>query len=139
MIEEDLAPSSDIVTCEDAALPGLRIELLTLERNIQELANAKAEYLSMIHAFNEECNRRLGELIKKLVKLREERLFMFEPKSPDSSNDDAYEKSTNVRIPDENSQRSGGKTAIIPMGKRPAFRLECGRRSGENGQYKLRV
>ena len=96
MIEEDLAPSSDIVTCEDAALPGLRIELLTLERNIQELGNAKAEYLSMIHTFNEECNRRLGELIKKLVKLREERLFMFEPKSPDSSNDDAYEKSTNA-------------------------------------------
>ena len=44
-----------------------------------------------------------------------------------------------LRIPDENGQRSGGKTATIPMGKRPAFRLECGRHSGENGQYKLRV
>jgi hypothetical protein len=46
---------------------------------------------------------------------------------------------TKVRIPDENGQRSGGKTATIPMGKRPAYRLEDGRRSGENGQYKLRV
>lgn len=44
-----------------------------------------------------------------------------------------------LRIPDENSQRSGGKMATIPMGKRPAFRLECGHHSGENGQYKLRV
>jgi hypothetical protein len=44
-----------------------------------------------------------------------------------------------LRIPEENGQRSGGKTATIPMGKRPAFRLECGRHSGENGQYKLRV
>jgi len=44
-----------------------------------------------------------------------------------------------MRIPEENGQRSGGKTAAIPMGKRPAFRLECGRHSGENGQYKLRV
>ncbi|MGD9947229.1 MAG: DnaJ domain-containing protein, partial [Desulfobulbus sp.] len=96
MTEEDLAPSSDIVTYEDAALPGLRIELLTLERNIQDLDNTKAEYLSMIHAFNEECDRRLGELIKKLVKLREERLFMFKPKLPDSSNDDTYEKSKNA-------------------------------------------
>ena len=49
------------------------------------------------------------------------------------------EKPILVRIPDENGQRSGGKTATIPMGKRPAFRLECGRHSGENGQYKLRV
>ena len=44
-----------------------------------------------------------------------------------------------MRIPDENGQRSGGKTATIPMGKRPASRLEFGRHSGENGQYKLRV
>ncbi len=44
-----------------------------------------------------------------------------------------------LRIPDENGQRSGGKTATIPMGKRPASRLEYGHRSGENGQYKLRV
>ena len=46
---------------------------------------------------------------------------------------------TRMRILDENGQRSGGKTATIPMGKRPEFRLECGRHSGENGQYKLRV
>jgi len=44
-----------------------------------------------------------------------------------------------LRIPDENGQRSGGKTATIPQGKRPAFRLECGHHSGENGQYKMRV
>ena len=44
-----------------------------------------------------------------------------------------------VRIPDENGQRSGGKTATIPLGKQPAFRLECGHYSGENGQYKMRV
>ena len=44
-----------------------------------------------------------------------------------------------VRIPDENGQRSGGKTATIPLEKRPAFRLEGGHHSGENGQYQLRV
>jgi hypothetical protein len=44
-----------------------------------------------------------------------------------------------LRIPDENSQRSGGKTATIPLGKRPAFRWECGHHSGENGQDKMRV
>ena len=31
------------------------------------------------------------------------------------------------------------KTATVPIGKRPAFRLENGHHSGENGQYKLRV
>jgi hypothetical protein len=46
---------------------------------------------------------------------------------------------TFVRIPDENGQRSGGKTATIPLEKRPAFRLEGGHHSGENGQYQLRV
>ena len=44
-----------------------------------------------------------------------------------------------MRIPDENGQRSGGKTATIPLEKRPAFRLEGGHHSGENGQYQLRV
>lgn len=44
-----------------------------------------------------------------------------------------------MRIPDENGQRSGGKTAIIPLGKRPVFRWECGHHSGEYGQYKMRV
>ena len=44
-----------------------------------------------------------------------------------------------MRIPDENSQRSGRKTATIPLGKQPVFRLECGHHSGENGQYKMRV
>ena len=44
-----------------------------------------------------------------------------------------------LRILDENGQRSGGKTATIPLGKRPAFRLECSHHSGENGQYKMRV
>jgi hypothetical protein len=44
-----------------------------------------------------------------------------------------------VRIPAQNSQRSGGKTATIPLRKRPVFRWECGHHSGENGQYTLRV
>jgi hypothetical protein len=44
-----------------------------------------------------------------------------------------------VRIPAQNSQRSGGKTATIPLGKRPVFRWECGHHSGKNGQYKMRV
>jgi hypothetical protein len=92
MIEEDLVQSSGIVTYEDLSLPGLRIELLALEHNIQDLLNTKAEHLSMIHAFNEECDRRLGELIKKLMELREARLF--KPKPPDGPHNASYEKST---------------------------------------------
>ena len=52
---------------------------------------------------------------------------------------DSVHCAASLRIPDENSQRSGGKTATIPLGKRPVFRLASGHHSGENGQDTLRV
>jgi len=39
-----------------------------------------------------------------------------------------------VRIPVESGHHSGGKKTTVPMGKRPAFRFDCGHHSDEKGQ-----
>ncbi len=92
MTEENQCQSSEIVIYKDAALPGLRIELIVLERKSQSLAATRAEYLKMINEFNEEYNRRLGDLIKKLIKLRNERLI--KPSTLDASHKNAHEGTT---------------------------------------------
>jgi len=43
-----------------------------------------------------------------------------------------------VRIPVESGHHSGGKKATVPMGKRPAFRFDCGQHSDEKGQSRMR-
>jgi len=47
-------------------------------------------------------------------------------------------KKGQLRIPGENGHHSGGKTATVPLGKRPAFRCDCGHHSGEFGQCIMR-
>jgi hypothetical protein len=43
-----------------------------------------------------------------------------------------------LRIPVESGQHSGGKKATVPMGKRSAFRFDCGQHSDEKGQCTMR-
>ena len=43
-----------------------------------------------------------------------------------------------LRIPVESGQHSGGKKTTVPMGKRPAFRFDCGHHSDEKGQCRMR-
>lgn len=80
--------SNDIVIYEDAALSGLRIQLIALEHKIYTLEAIRDDYLRRINAFNEEHNKRLGGIIKELNKLREERVF--KPLAHDNSHKDAH-------------------------------------------------
>ena len=43
-----------------------------------------------------------------------------------------------MRIPVESGHHSGGKKTTVPMGKRPAFRFDCGHHSDEKGQCIMR-
>jgi hypothetical protein len=90
MIEEYLASYTGIIPYEDQALQGLRIELKNLERNIQALSETRAEYLRMLHEFSGEYNKRLGELIKRLLQLREE--YLAKASEKDSAHRYAYQE-----------------------------------------------
>ena len=54
------------------------------------------------------------------------------------SSKDQHNVSCEVRIPVESGQHSGGKKTTVPMGKRPAFRFDCGHHSDEKGQCRMR-
>ena len=49
-------------------------------------------------------------------------------------NGQRFEFNGDVRIPVESDHHSGGKKTTVPMGKRPAFRFDCGHHSDEKGQ-----
>jgi len=87
MIEAERIPSNALVAYQDTALPGLRIELLDLERKVQQLSAARDADLGKIHAFNQEYQRRLGGLIKKLVDIRQELFLKLNPPEPESPPD----------------------------------------------------
>ena len=102
MTEDKYAQSSDVVIYEDAALPGLRIELIALEHKIHTLGATKAEYLNRIQAFNEEFERRLGNLVRKLAKLRDERLS--KPHVQDGSSQYVHEEATGESFKKEHKE-----------------------------------
>jgi len=108
MIEAERDPAKALVAYQDAALPGLRIELLDLERKVQDLSAARDADLGKIHAFNQEYQRRLGDLIKKLAEIRQELFVKLNPPAPEGPRQDTRERSTN------DSERFRKKAELLP-------------------------
>lgn len=73
-IEQYLQKFSGVVVYEDKELQGLRLELKALERKLQELSGVKNEYLNDINEFNVQYHLRLGDVIQKILNLKEELL-----------------------------------------------------------------
>jgi len=74
-IEQYLQCYSGVVVYEDKELQGLRLELKALEKKFQDLNGKKNEYLNDIHEFNVQYHLHLGELIQKILHLKEELLY----------------------------------------------------------------
>ncbi len=73
-IESYLKKYSGMVIYEDKELQGLRLELKALERKLQALSSIKNEYLNDINEFNVQYHLRLGDVIQKILNLKEELL-----------------------------------------------------------------
>ena len=74
-IEKYIKKYTGIVIYEDKELQGLKLELKALERRLQELSETKLEYRKNIDEFNILYNLNLGELIQKVLNLRQEILY----------------------------------------------------------------
>ncbi len=74
-IEEYIEKYTGVVVYEDKELQGLRLELKVLEKKLQDLSAIKSEYLNDIDAFNIQYHLHLGDIIQKILKLREELLY----------------------------------------------------------------
>lgn len=79
---EDI-PANALVAYEDAALPGLRAELLDLECKVRQLSAAREAHLDKIRAFNQEYQRRLGDLVRKLEDIRQQFFVKLNPPGPE--------------------------------------------------------
>jgi DNA repair exonuclease SbcCD ATPase subunit len=73
-IENYIDRFSGVVVYEDKELQGLRLELKVLENKLQELSEEKSEYLNAIDEFNTQYHLKLGDILQKILKLREELL-----------------------------------------------------------------
>jgi len=73
-IEEYTQKYSGVVVYEDKEIGALKLELKVLEKKLQALSEEKNEYLNDINVFNVEYNLQLGEIIRKILKLKEELL-----------------------------------------------------------------
>ena len=71
-IEDYLERFAGMVVYEDRELQGLRLELKVLEKKLQELSGLKSEYLNDIEGFNVLYHLRLGEIIQKILRRKEE-------------------------------------------------------------------
>ncbi len=73
-IESYLQKYSGMVVHEDKELQGLRLELKALEKKLQELSSIKNEYLNDINDFHVQYKLRLGDVIQKILNIKEELL-----------------------------------------------------------------
>lgn len=73
-IEAYIQNYNGLVVYEDKEVQGLRLELKVLERKLQELSAEKNECLNDINDFNVQYHLHLGEIIQKILNLKEELL-----------------------------------------------------------------
>ena len=73
-IKEYLANYSRIVLYEDEELNGLRLELKSLEEQLQRLHENKIKYLNEIDEFNRQYYIKLGPVIEEILQLKQENL-----------------------------------------------------------------
>ena len=82
-IENYIKKHAGVVEYIDAEVQGLKLELKSLEKKLQNLSALKNEYLNDIHEFNIEYQLHLGETIQKILKLKEEILLAAIQKKKD--------------------------------------------------------
>ena len=70
-IEEYTQKYSGVVVYENKKVVALKLELKVLEQKLQVLSEEKNEYLNDINEFNVEYNLQLGEIIRKILELKE--------------------------------------------------------------------
>ena len=75
-IENYIAKYSGVVVYEDKELQGLRLELKVLENKLQGLSEQKNEYINTVNEFNTQYNLALGDLIQKILHLKQEILYL---------------------------------------------------------------
>ena len=73
-IQNYITKYNGIVIYEDKETQGLRLELKALEKKLQSLNESKTEYLNDIEEFNILYHLRLGNIIQKILELRQELL-----------------------------------------------------------------
>ena len=72
-IEEFINSQSQVTFYIDTEIQALKFEAKSLERQIQELSNEKAELDKLIHEFSIRHSKELGELIIKILQYRKEK------------------------------------------------------------------
>lgn len=72
-IEEFINFHNQVTFYIDTEMQALRLEAKSLERQIQDLSNEKAELDKLIHEFSIRHSKELGELIIKILQLRKEK------------------------------------------------------------------
>ena len=65
---------SRVVSYEDPEVKGLKLELKVLEQKLQDLDALKAEQLNTIEEFNTQYSLRVGDVVEKILKRKEELL-----------------------------------------------------------------
>jgi len=71
-IENYIKKYNGVVVYEDVELQGLKLELKTFEKLLQELSEKKLEYSNDMDEFNRLYSLKLGEIIKNILALKEE-------------------------------------------------------------------
>ncbi len=74
LIENYKNSKTGLVAYEDKELLELRMQLKALESELTELSQLKEEYIRILNEFNYEYNKRLGGLIREILRIRREKL-----------------------------------------------------------------
>lgn len=74
-IEQYISKYTRLVSYIDSEVQGLKLELKSLESNLQELSIQKQECLNYIEEFNTQYNLHLGDIIKSILSLKKEILY----------------------------------------------------------------
>ena len=74
-IDDYINKNTGLIPYEDQAVQGLKLELKVLERQLENLTEKKNDYTIDIDDFNREYSLNLGDIIQKVLNLREEILY----------------------------------------------------------------
>ena len=75
-IKNYITKYSGIIVYEDEELQALKFEIKNLESRLQELSEQKNEYINTISEFNTQYNLALGDIIQKILYVKQEILYI---------------------------------------------------------------